>query len=83
MNLMFPKPKKAAIRHCSLKEWRTSNINALVSLVYQKIKEANPNVLFGIAPQGNLSNDEAMGALMSLPGALQKVILIISVPKCM
>lgn len=56
------KAKESGYQALPLKEWRTSNINALVSLVYQKIKEANPNVLFGIAPQGNLSNDEAMGA---------------------
>ena len=46
----------------SLQEWRCANINALVSLVYQKIKEANPAVIFGIAPQGNIQNDLNMGA---------------------
>ena len=46
----------------SLQEWRCANINALVSLVYQKIKEAAPSVLFGIAPQGNIANDLNMGA---------------------
>lgn len=46
----------------SLLEWRTANINALISLCYQKIKAADPTVTFGISPQGNLSNDTAMGA---------------------
>ncbi len=46
----------------ALQEWRCANINALVSLVYQKIKEADPSVLFGIAPQGNIANDLNMGA---------------------
>ena len=46
----------------SLSQWRTANINALVSLCYQKIKAANPDAVFGISPQGNLANDSAMGA---------------------
>lgn len=46
----------------TLQEWRCSNINTLVSLVYQKIKTADSSVVFGIAPQGNISNDLAMGA---------------------
>ncbi len=46
----------------TLQEWRCANINALVSLVYQKIKEANSAVMFGIAPQGNIQNDLTMGA---------------------
>lgn len=46
----------------ALLEWRTSNINALVSLVYQEIKAVNPEVVFGISPQGNIQNDENMGA---------------------
>lgn len=46
----------------SLPEWRKSNINALVSLVYRQIKAANPQVVFGISPQGNIQNDENMGA---------------------
>ena len=46
----------------SLLEWRKSNINALVSLIYQEIKAAKPHVVFGISPQGNVQNDENMGA---------------------
>lgn len=54
--------KKAGDAVLSLADWRKANINALVSLVYQKIKAENPEVVFGISPQGNLSNDEKMGA---------------------
>lgn len=54
--------KKAGDAVLSLEDWRKANINALVSLVYQKIKAENPEVVFGISPQGNLSNDEKMGA---------------------
>lgn len=46
----------------SLLEWRKANINAMVQEVYEKVKKANPEVVFGISPQGNLENDEAMGA---------------------
>lgn len=45
-----------------LLEWRKSNINTLVSLVYRQVKAENPQVVFGISPQGNIQNDENMGA---------------------
>ncbi|MCI1964800.1 MAG: family 10 glycosylhydrolase [Oscillospiraceae bacterium] len=46
----------------SLADWRRANISALVSLVYQQIKSVKPSLVFGIAPQGNIQNDLAMGA---------------------
>lgn len=46
----------------SLLEWRQANINAMVQEVYEKVKKADPKVEFGISPQGNLENDENMGA---------------------
>ena len=46
----------------SLMEWRKTNINTLISGVYSAIKKVNPNVMFGISPQGNISNDNSMGA---------------------
>lgn len=45
-----------------LLEWRKANINAMVAEVYSAIKEVKPEVVFGISPQGNIANDEAMGA---------------------
>ncbi len=45
-----------------LNEWRKANINLLVSGVYSKIKSINPNVKFGISPQGNFENDKKMSA---------------------
>ena len=54
--------KKDGYSALSLSQWRKANINALVSLVYQKIKEVNPKTVFGISPQGNLSNNDALGA---------------------
>lgn len=43
-------------------KWRTQNINSLVSSVYKMIKEVKPNVVFGISPQGNITNDLNAGA---------------------
>ena len=45
-----------------LLDWRKANINAMVAEVYSAIKEVKPEVVFGISPQGNIANDEAMGA---------------------
>ncbi len=45
-----------------LLEWRQANINAMVQETYEKIKAADPEAVFGISPQGNLENDEEMGA---------------------
>ena len=45
-----------------LLEWRAANINAMVAQVYESVKAAREEVVFGISPQGNMQNDEAMGA---------------------
>lgn len=45
-----------------LAQWRTANISAMVAEVYDRVKAANPQVKFGISPQGNLENDRNMGA---------------------
>lgn len=37
-------------------KWRRNNVNILVKDVYSAIKEANPDVIFGISPAGNISN---------------------------
>ncbi len=41
----------------SLEEWRRDNVNTLVKNVYDAIKAANPNCVFGISPQGNNDNN--------------------------
>lgn len=46
----------------SLEEWRKQNINMLVSGIYSAIKSIRPSVIFGIAPQGNISNCKGMYA---------------------
>lgn len=45
-----------------LKEWRKNNVNMLVAEVYRTVKEYDPNIKFGISPQGNVQNDLEMGA---------------------
>lgn len=41
----------------SREDWRRENVNQLVRKVYAAIKEINPQVLFGISPQGNMENN--------------------------
>ena len=41
----------------NLKCWRTENINKLVKSVYKTVKDHNKNIVFGISPQGNISNN--------------------------
>lgn len=41
----------------SLSDFRLNNTTALVSEIYQAVKKENENVLFGISPQGNISNN--------------------------
>lgn len=43
-------------------EWRKSNVNILISGVYNAIKNIKSDVVFGISPQGNISNCEDIGA---------------------
>ncbi len=41
----------------SLSDFRLENINHLISQMYNSVKAHNPYVLFGISPQGNISNN--------------------------
>ncbi len=38
-------------------QYRRDNVNTLVRAVYAAVKQVNPNVRFGISPQGNLDNN--------------------------
>lgn len=44
----------------SLSDYRLSNTNTLVKMVYDAIKEENDKVLFGISPDGNITNNYEM-----------------------
>ena len=41
----------------SISDFRLENINSLVSQMYNSVKAENPQVLFGISPQGNIRNN--------------------------
>ncbi len=43
-------------------KWRENNVNMLICEVYRSIKRVNKNILFGLAPQGNIENCYSMGA---------------------
>ena len=46
----------------SLLDWRAANINAMMTEVYQAIKNVSAQTAFGVSPQVNLENDRKMGA---------------------
>jgi len=45
-----------------VEDWRIANINTMVSETYRAIKKVNPEISFGISPQGNIGNNAALGA---------------------
>lgn len=47
---------KAQGGNLPLKEYRYSNLNNLVSGIYSTIKKKNAAILYGISPEGNISN---------------------------
>lgn len=46
----------------SLNNWRLANVNTLVCDTYRAVHKANPDVEFGISPQGNIDNNEQIYA---------------------
>lgn len=64
-NIDYNTYKKALSSNTTLletNEWRKNNVNILIAEVYKTIKEHNKTVIFGISPQGNISNNEAISA---------------------
>lgn len=61
----------------SVKEWRAANISAMVSETYRAVKRVNPQVAFGISPQGNDDNNIELGADIrewcSVPGYIDYI----------
>jgi len=53
---------KNNINKLELPDFRMANINNLISGIYTAIKKINKNIEFGISPQANIKNDEAMAA---------------------
>ena len=46
----------------SLADWRKENVNMLIRDVYEAVHKANAHTVFGIAPQGNMGNNESLYA---------------------
>ena len=46
----------------NLDEWRTANVNLLISEVYRTVHSVNKDIEFGISPQGNLGNNAGLNA---------------------
>lgn len=53
----FDKSAFSSTEFASVTDFRLQNTNLLVKEIYDTIKEINPDVLFGISPQGNISNN--------------------------
>lgn len=46
----------------SKQEWRKNNVNNLIKEVYKTVHKYSDNVIFGISPQGNIKNNDELGA---------------------
>lgn len=53
----FDRDAFSASEFASVTDFRLQNTTELVKEIYETIKEINPDVLFGISPQGNISNN--------------------------
>ena len=53
----FDKEAFSQSKMTDVSNFRLENTNKLVSQIYQTIKNINPDVLFGISPQGNVQNN--------------------------
>ena len=54
--------KKSASSPLSLSEFRKDNVNKLIKAVYKAAHSTRADTVFGIAPQGNLPNNDALYA---------------------
>lgn len=46
----------------TIEEFRKSNVSRMVKAVYEAVHKADDSVMFGISPQGNLSNNDGLFA---------------------
>ena len=54
--------KASADSPLSLEDFRKENVNILIREVYKAVHSVRKNAMFGIAPQGNMPNNEALYA---------------------
>ena len=53
---------KAQGENMSLEQWRCNNVNMLLAQTYLSLHRKHPEMVFGVSPQGNLSNNEGLYA---------------------
>ena len=53
---------KAQGENMSLEQWRCNNVNMLLVQTYLSLHRKHPEMVFGVSPQGNLSNNEGLYA---------------------
>ncbi len=41
----------------AVEEWRIENCNEFIKQIYERVKSVDPNILFGVSPQGNIENN--------------------------
>ncbi len=46
----------------SLEDWRVENVNNMLREVYKTVHETSDTAVFGISPQGNISNNKSLSA---------------------
>lgn len=46
----------------NLQEWRKSNVNIMVAQCYLELHKTKNDIAFGISPQGNIENNNSLGA---------------------
>lgn len=61
-DIKFEKYKETEENPKSKKQWRKENVNELVKEVYNAVHKHSKNIEFGISPQGNINNNDALGA---------------------
>ena len=61
-NEAYNEYKSSTKKPLSKELWRAQNVNTLVKKVYGAVHKISNDVMFGISPQGNLSNNMALGA---------------------
>ena len=50
----------------SLADYRKDNVNQLIAAIYEAVHKTNRNILFGVSPQGNISNNDGIYADVKL-----------------
>lgn len=58
----YNKYKKSTPNPLSKEKWRKENVNTLFKQVHKTVHKYSDGIVFGVSPQGNLNNNDALGA---------------------